>query len=274
MNRLIDFTRKIYVPLLFIIIEIVALNYYASSTSYTRAKMLTASNRITGGFHRYLSDIGDYFRLRTENDMLLGEVAALRNELESLRMVVPDDMAGHFAYSEGGEYSYMVASVINNSLTRQKNYIVIDKGERDGVRINMALVTPDHRIVGYVLDCSENFSVAISVLNRDFRTGAKSTGDGYFGSLYWDGVSPDYLTLSEIHKNANISPGDTIVTGYSSIFPPDVLVGTVEQMHLTQSNNYQATVRRATAMPRIGKLFVVNYADIQERMLLEEGLFD
>ncbi|MCC8034981.1 MAG: rod shape-determining protein MreC [Rikenellaceae bacterium] len=274
MNRLIDFIGKIYVPLLFIVIEIVALNYYASSTSYTRAKMLTASNHVTDGFHRYLSDIGDYFRLRSENDLLLEELAAVRNELEALRMAVPDHTAGQFDYTDGGEYSYMVASVINNSVTRQKNYLIIDKGERDGVRINMALVTPDHRIVGYVLDCSENFSVAISVLNRDFRTGAKATDDGYFGSLYWDGVSPDYVTLSEIHKNAVIAAGDTIVTGYSSIFPPDVLVGTVEDMHLTQSNYYEAKVKLSTSMTRLGKLFVVNYADIQERILLEEGLFD
>ncbi|MCD8101266.1 MAG: rod shape-determining protein MreC [Alistipes sp.] len=273
MNRLIDFIRSIYVPLLFIVIEVVALNYYASSTSYTKAKLLTASNHVMGGFHRTLSDIGDYFGLRRENDMLLAELASLHNRLEELAQLLPQEDSG-FEYAQGGEYSYTVASVINNSVTRQENFIIIDKGERDGVRINMALVTPDMKMVGYVLDCSENFSIAISVLNREFRTGGKIKGKDYFGSLFWDGTSPDYITLSEIPKYADIEPGDTIVSGYSSIFPPDVLVGTVEDIRMTQSNYYEARVKLETPMTRLGKLFVVNYADIQERMLLEEGLFE
>lgn len=259
--------------LLFIVIELVALNYYASSTSYTKAKMLTASNHLVGGFHRVLSDVGDYFGLRKENDMLLEELAALRNELEELKSVFPGDIED-FENSHGGEYSYITASVINNSVTRQENFITVDKGERDGVRINMALVTPDRKIVGYVLDCSENFSIAISVLNREFRTGGRIKGKEYFGSLYWDGVSPDYITLSEIPKYADIEPGDTIVTGYSSIFPPDIEVGTVVETEMTRSNYYTAKLRLSTPMARLGRLFVVNYVDIHERMLLEEGLFD
>ncbi|MCD7970242.1 MAG: rod shape-determining protein MreC [Alistipes sp.] len=274
MNRLIGFIGKIYVPVLFIVMEILALNYYASSTSYTKAKLLTASNHVMGGFHRYLSEIGDYFYLRSENDMLLEQLASMNNELESLKMMIPQDSTGGFGMQEMGEYTYMTASVINNSVTRQENFIVIDKGARDGVRVNMALVTPDKRIVGYVEDCSENFSVAKSVLNTKFRTGGQIKGKDYFGSVFWNGVSPDFVTLSEIPRYADIVRGDTILTGYSSFFPPGVLIGTVEETTLTQANYYEAKVRLATPMTRLGKLFVVNYVDIQERMLLEEGLFD
>ena len=44
MNRLFLFFKQIYVPLLFIILEVVAINYYAQSTSYTRAKILKSRN--------------------------------------------------------------------------------------------------------------------------------------------------------------------------------------------------------------------------------------
>ena len=46
MIKLVLFLKKIYVLLLFIVLEFLALHYYANSTSYTKAKLLTASNGV------------------------------------------------------------------------------------------------------------------------------------------------------------------------------------------------------------------------------------
>ena len=74
-------------------------------------------------------------------------------------------------------------------------------------------------------------------------------------------------------KYAEINQGDTIVTGYSSIFPPDVLIGTVESFKMNQANYFDVRVKLATRMSGLGRILVIDYADIQERMLLEEGLY-
>lgn len=271
MNRLVLFIKKIYVLLLFLVLEIAALNHYASSTSYTKAKMLTASNKLVGGIHRQISAVGDYFGLRRENDALLERIAQLQNTNELLRRSLALSADSLMPEGELGQYAFATASVIDNSVVRQENYIMIDKGSREGIRPEMALVTPGGAIVGYVLRMSEKFSYAISILNTEFHTGGKIKGKEFFGSIYWDGKDHSYVTLSEIPKYADIAVGDTIVTGYSSIFPSDLLIGTVVDYELDPSSYYNARVELAADMARIGRLLVVNYADMQERLRLERG---
>lgn len=273
MNRLILFVKKIYVFVLFVVLEIVALNYYASSTSYTKAKLLTTSNKIAGGVHHTLSDVGDYFSLRSENKMLLESIARLQTELENIKLTLPDTTTFEIPEGETEKYLFMPASVINNSTSKQENFITIDKGELDGIKIKMALITPDGCIAGYVLDCDDNFSVAISVLNIKFRTGGKIKNKDFYGSVKWDGIDNEYVTLTEIPKYADIIIGDTIVTGHSSIFPSDITIGTVESFELTQSSYYDIKVKLGTRLAKLNNVMVIDYSDLQERLLLEENYF-
>jgi len=83
-------------------------------------------------------------------------------------------------------------------------------------------------VVGVVVGVSPRFSVAMSLLNADFRLSASIARNDYFGSLAWDGLSHRYATLSEIPHHVSITEGDTIVTsGYSAIFPAGLLIGTL-----------------------------------------------
>lgn len=275
MNRLILFLKKIYVLLLFVVIEIVAINVYADSTPYTRAKLLTVSGSMTAGVNKSISGVTGYFGLRRENAVLTERISELQNRLELLQENAGDADASGIGVDglEAAAYEYSACAVVNNSVTRQENHIIIDKGGRDGIKPNMALITPEGTIAGYVLEAGKNFSVAISVLNINFRTGGKIKGKDYFGSVWWDGADQSFVTLSEIPKYAAIEKGDTIVTGYSSIFPPDIMIGTVESYELNTSSYYDVKVRLGTRMGGLRNLLVVNYADIQERLLLEEGLF-
>jgi cell shape-determining protein MreC len=52
---------------------------------------------------------------------------------------------------------------------------------------------------------------------------------GFYGSLVWDGKSPQYAVLEELPKHITFNKGDTIVTsGYSAVFPPGIIVGTIQ----------------------------------------------
>ena len=78
------FIKKIHFVLAFVVLEAFALHYYANSTSYTKAKLITASNYVVGGIYSQLSGIGSYFRLKRENAALNAELAELRNRLDGL----------------------------------------------------------------------------------------------------------------------------------------------------------------------------------------------
>ena len=61
MYKLIEFLRRIYVAVLFVVFEAIAIGYYAHSSNYTQAKLLTRSNQVVGGVNGIFADIRSYF---------------------------------------------------------------------------------------------------------------------------------------------------------------------------------------------------------------------
>ncbi len=53
----------------------------------------------------------------------------------------------------------------------------------------MAVVS-NRLVAGMVVGSSDNFSVAMSLLNLDFKLSTRLKPNGYFGSLTWDGKNP------------------------------------------------------------------------------------
>lgn len=279
MIKLILFIKKIHFVLIFIVLEALALHYYANSTSFTKARLVTASNYLVGGIHAKISGIGDYFYLRKENEMLVRELARLHNRFDGYSHVVqPGDSAGKvmdslfFAENGARHWEYYDAQVVNNSIIRQENYITLDKGAMDGIQPDMAVIAGD-AILGYVLGCSGRFSICMSILNRDFRTGGKIKGSDYFGTVYWDGLSYEHVTLSEVPKYADIHQGDTIVTSSHSLrFPPDMMIGTVESFELNNATFYDIKVKLHANMAAINNVLVVKNLDYGEINALEQSV--
>ncbi len=90
--------------------------------------------------------------------------------------------------------------MVNNSVNRQKNFFTINKGKMQGMSVDMAVISGDC-VAGVVVGCSNNFSVAMSLLNLDFRLSARLKSNGYFGSLSWDGKDYRNAILSEIPQH-------------------------------------------------------------------------
>lgn len=270
MIKLVLFLKKIYVLLLFIVLEFLALHYYANSTSYTKAKLLTVSNSLVGGVYSLFSDIGHYFTLKRDNRVLLDEVTELRNRLAAYE-VSDSTLVRKIPEGELNAYQYTSAHVVNNSITRQENYFTLNKGLRDGVEADMAVLSPDGCMAGYVLSCSDRFAVCISALNRNFRTSGRLKGENYFGSVYWDGLDHQYVILTEIPKYAELAKGDTIVTtDYSAIFPPDMMIGTVEDWTLNNATFYDVRVRLAAPIASLTDVLLVKYMNAAEQTALEQ----
>lgn len=271
MQKLILFIKRVYVPLLFIIFEIVAVRYYAHSSSYAEARLLTASNRIVGGVYGSISGIGDYFGLRRENRLLLDEVARLNNELTRYRENEVYQLLDSLGSEIETKYTYMTARVIRNSVGRMRNFITLNKGLRDGVETDMAVLTPSGAMVGYVISCSERYAVCISILNVDFNASGKLAGDGHSGSIYWDGKSTEKIQMHELSKYAAVEVGDTVVsTGYSHFFPEDVAIGYVTSVSADQTtSSYDLELRLAADMTRLNDVVLIKNVDLYELEALE-----
>ena len=108
MNKLLFFLKRIAVPTLFILVELLALGYYMRSTSFTRARLLTIANGVTGGVNEKFSDVGDYFGLRKENQMLSARIVELEAQLAEW---VEDPERVHIATDEFAPYLFGEARV-------------------------------------------------------------------------------------------------------------------------------------------------------------------
>ncbi len=128
-------------------------------------------------------------------------------------------------------------------------------------------------VAGVVVGCSENFSIAISLLNLDFRLSARIKSNGYFGSLSWDGRNYRHAVLNEIPQHINVVIGDTIeTTGYSAIFPEGMLVGTVSDLKKSGSDFYKITIELFTDFRNLEYVDVIGNLKRTEQLELENQL--
>lgn len=272
MYKLITLLKQIAVPLLFILAEVLAIYHYAGSTSYNKARILSATNSAVGSVSGLFGSVGDYFRLSSENRELRSEVESLRNQLADF---VADSMAVS-SYSAEGEiapYYFSSARVLQNSVTRQRNYFIIDKGLRDGVQANMAVLSMLGEVAGYVVTCSEKFSVCMSMANLDFTIGGSIGGKEFFGSAGWLGDDHRRMVLTDIPRYAAPQVGDTVVSTVSFRFPPDMVIGYVESWESADDQTtIDITLRTAVDLATLRDVLLVQYQDSEELESISNGI--
>lgn len=256
--------------ILFLVLEAVAISFFVGGNAYQRARIINASNVVTSSVYERVSSISRYFGLVKQNEILMNEVVSLREQLSRVRFAQDSLADGHDVDKLALGETYTVARVVNNSITKRDNFIVIDKGLKDGMQRDMALVN-DLGIVGYLLDCSDNYSVAISLLNAsDFRTSGRIKGSDFTGSISWNGLSHRTVELTQVPKYAGIKRGDTIVTtDYSNIFPSDLPIGRVSDFEMTDGAFYNARVELFADMSTLRHVYVIKLPRQQERDSLE-----
>lgn len=268
MHKLLYFIRNSYVAIIFIVLEIVAIRSYAYSTPYTQSQLLSVSHSVTRFVQSLFNDIGGYMSLRRENIILTERLAELENRLDALEDgAVATDVAPNIFQ----QYEFMAARVVSNSVNRAENYITLNKGIADGVRINMAVVTPDGYAVGTIVNCSDNFSIARSMLNTSLRVGARLAKDGSIGTVGWNGGDSQVVDFNEVTKYAKVEVGDVVTaSGFSHYFPSDIVIGTIESVVLPErATTYNCRVRLSADMSRLYNVLLIKNNSADEATMLE-----
>ena len=272
MRKLLEFIRSIYVMVLFVVLEAIAVGYYAHSTYYTQARLLARSNQVVGGVHGVFAGIRHYFSLGRENRDLLAHVAEMKERLAVYEEAETAARLDSYMQDVGiSKYRVITASVISNTVNRAQNLVVLNRGRRDGVAEEMALLASDGSMAGYVVDCTERYSVAMSVLNTSFRASGKLVGADYFGSIYWAGDDRYHVRMKELSKYARVTEGEEVVSsGFSQYFPADVLIGYVESFSLADTQMaYDVVIRLAVDVSQLTDVILVRNRDIEDVQELE-----
>lgn len=99
---------------------------------------------------------------------------------------------------------------------------------------------------------------------------------GNYGSLIWRGNDYRTADLTEIPLHVDISPGDSIITsGYSSVFPEGVMIGTIQDFSRPDGENYfNISVQLSTDFKALSYVEVIENQDKPEIKELENIIRD
>lgn len=282
MHNLTEFLAKHNHWFVFLLLEVVSMVLLFRYNSYQGSVWFSSANAVTGKVYEWDSAVESFFSLSGVNSQLTQRNAFLEQQVRML-----DDSIARLTRSQEAavtRLSSMVpfqgcrlipAKVVANMVNRYDNLITIDKGSADGVKRDMGVVC-GMGVVGIVYLVSEHYSIVIPALNSHSNISCTIQRRGYFGYLRWRGGSSQLAYLEDVPRHAHFKLGDNVVTsGYSSVFPPGVMVGKV--LHVFNSADglsYRVQVKLSTDFARLRDVCLVDDSALQERIDLMRAAQD
>lgn len=174
-----------------------------------------------------------YFYLRgvrQENRALKQEIESLR--IEQARLSEDAEQAHRLQALLGFKEQFisrtLAAQVIGSSGSEQSRSIYIDKGTRDGIKPDMAVITADG-VVGKVLRVFKTTSQVLLINDQTSGVGAILEKSRLQGVLR--GTPAGEVVLEKVMADEPVQPGEKVLTsGGDQIFPKGLPVGTITKV--------------------------------------------
>lgn len=253
--------------LLLLISLAVMLNKNVTVTRALRAVSL----QTVSGLESQFSRLGEFMRAVEENDVLRRHNVIMSSQLARLReaQLENDRLRGLLALRDTLSVPTLAVRVVSRDIHRQKNFLIIDAGEADGVAVDMAVVD-DRGIIGKVVLPEKNYSLVQTYLNTDFRVPGLIQPLQTFGIVRWDGTRLDRLLLDYVVRTEPVKKGQLVVTSGSSIFPTGIPIGTVDSVSVRSGENLlDIFLVPATSVGSTRNAFVLLRAPDEELKRLE-----
>ena len=256
MDLLIAFLRSSRIFLAFLLLEFISLWFVIRNNNYQSATSLALSNALSGSIYNQVNATTEYLSLAEVNEKLKAENARLHAQLNNQASTFPTPDSSSLL----NHYSFVPAKEVYNSIYNSKNYIIIDKGLKDGISEGMGVVTTEG-IIGKVKASSNNFSTIISILHSDLQVSARVHRKEVIGTLKWDTKDYRFAKLAEVGQHIKLQKGDTIVTsGFNTLYPAGYPIGKVEQLKTASENAFwDITVKLATNFSALKHVYVVRH---------------
>lgn len=235
-----------------------------TSTPLIRTWVVTAISPIEKFFVHTATGIrntfSSYFYLRGVRK----ENASLREQVEQMRLEqvrLQEDAAqarrlqALLGFKEQFISETVPAQVIGTSGSDASRVIYIDKGTSDGVKDNMAVITPDG-VVGKIAKAFHGSSQVLLISDQSWGAGGILVDSRLQGIV--KGTQAGAVQMTYIMSDNQIKPGERIVTsGGDRIFPKGLPVGTVKEVSPGKDLFLNIRVTPAADLNRIEEVLVI-----------------
>jgi rod shape-determining protein MreC len=189
-------------------------------------------------------------RLKRENDQLKLQITQLQG-----RAAEADRLATLLNFRQAHkDVPMLTARVIGASADSASQTIYLDRGERDGIKRNMGVITPDG-VVGKVIEAYANTTQVLLLTDKESGVGAMLADSRIQSPV--GGTGEPLLSMKYVPTDDTVNVGDSVVTsGKDRIFPPDLPVGTVVESK--PGNPFrQIRIRPAARLERLEEVIVL-----------------
>ena len=233
-------------------------NHYQGSVWFTQA------NTVAAIVHEWEAKALSYLRMPAENAALVRQNIALQQQLDALRHELAeakiDTSLTQKTQAELLQGLKLIpAQIIDNSVRKRDNMMVINVGSDDGVAPEMGVVSGTG-VVGIISAVTPHHALVMSILNSNSSISCRLRGTEYFGYLKWKGGRPLRAYMDDVPRHAHIQKGDVVETsGFSNVFPAGIFLGKVAEIKNSSDGlAYELEILLSTDLANIRHVNVID----------------
>lgn len=212
-----------------------------------------------------------YEELNTELDTLRKQVADLEAQLRESGEAARENQQLRQLLrlqEKHRDFVFESARVTQRSTTNWESTFTLSKGSSAGVQTGNCVISETGALVGVVEEVGLNYCRVSTVINTDIEMGGICVRTDCAGILEGDFalMSQGRLKLSYLPDDAQLRPGDQILTsGQGDIYPPDLVVGRVEELRSDPSGMMRYAVLKPQArLDSLVEVFIIKEFDVVE----------
>ena len=209
---------------------------------------------VQGTFQQYVF----LANLEKENRALKKRMAELQEENHRIReMKLANERLREFlSFREKNSPSMIGAEVIGQDPSSWFKSITIDKGERDGVKKGMAVVSPAG-VIGQILKTAPGYATVLLI--TDYNSAIDSIVERTRAKAIVEGMGENRCQLKYLRRAEEVALGDVVVTsGLGGNFPKGLMVGEIKKVDKKGHGVFQfAELIPSVDMTQLEEVFVI-----------------
>ena len=199
-----------------------------------------------------------------ENEQLTAENAELRKQMVDYDRLKAENEAYKALtriQDANSEASYVSGFVIGRDPLDEFGGFTLDCGTVNGAAVNDAVISDKGYLIGMVVEADTTSCKVMTILHPSFSAAgvvSRTRENGIINGST-DYAGDGLCVLTNLERATETKMGDQVITtGLGGVFPPDLLVGTVQKVEPEVSGKSSIAVVRPGADPRTVKhVFVI-----------------
>ena len=209
---------------------------------------------VQGTFQQYVFLV----HLEKENRMLKQKIAELQEENHRMKEMelANERLRQLLQFREKNSPSMIAAEVIGQDPSSWFKSVTINKGERDGVKKGMAVISPAG-VIGQILKTAPHYATVLLI--TDYNSAIDSIVQRTRAKAIVEGKGENRCQLKYLLRAEEVAVGDVVVTsGLGGNFPKGLMVGEIKKVDKKGHGVFQyAELVPSVDLTKLEEVFVI-----------------